>query len=53
MQALSDEQQRQIVTSRMRLAEVRKGEVTLDERVRDGVARAVSFGRLPWCHGVR
>ena len=32
-QALSDEQQRQIVTSRMALADVRKGEVTLSERV--------------------
>ena len=51
IQALNEEQQRQIVTSRMQAAEVRKGEVTLDERVRDGVAPAVSlsFGRLPWC----
>ena len=53
IQALNKEQQEQIVTSRMQDTEVRNGEVTLDERVRDGVARAVSSGRLPWCHGVR
>ena len=48
IQALNKEQQEQIVTSRMQDTEVRSGEVTLDERVRDGVARAVSSGRLPW-----